>query len=52
MGGWKTTRTVADVYQQPDDATMRSALARRRSVDAVAPATESKPSIHTTRASA
>jgi hypothetical protein len=51
-GGWKTTRTVADIYQQPDDDTMRSALTRRQAIDAIAPAAESTPPIHITRASA
>ncbi len=52
MGGWKTTRTVADIYQQPDDATMRSALARRQPVDTIGASGESTPRIHTTRVSA
>jgi integrase len=52
LGGWKTTRTVADIYQQPDDVTMRSALARRESVDVAKPLTESTPPIHTARATA
>ena len=52
LGGWKTVRTLADVYQQADDTTMRNALARRRGTEAPAAAIESTPSIHTTRVTA
>lgn len=30
LGGWKSAATVVNVYQQPDDATMKSASATRR----------------------
>jgi integrase len=32
LGGWKSVATVVDIYQRPDEATMRSALAARRAV--------------------
>jgi len=34
LGGWKSAATVVDVYQRPDTATMRQALAERRPVGA------------------
>jgi integrase len=34
LGGWKSVATVVNVYQQPDDATMQSALATRRALSA------------------
>ena len=29
LGGWKTTKTVVDCYQKPDEETMRTALQDR-----------------------
>jgi integrase len=34
LGGWKSVSTVVEVYQQPDDATMRAALEARRPIEA------------------
>jgi len=34
LGGWKSVSTVVEVYQQPDDATMREALESRRPIEA------------------
>ncbi len=33
LGGWKSVSTVVSVYQQPDDQTMRGALATRSPVE-------------------
>ena len=44
LGGWKSPLTVLTCYQQPDEATMRQALARRGRV-------ESTPRIDTTAVS-
>jgi len=34
LGGWKSVSTVVEVYQQPDDATMREAFESRRPTEA------------------
>ncbi len=34
LGGWKDPQTVLECYQQPDEVTMREALANRRPLDA------------------
>jgi integrase len=33
LGGWKSVATAVAVYQQPDDRTMREALASRRTLE-------------------
>ena len=53
LGGWKSIQTILTCYQQPDEATMREALKRRKSVGSTVlrgSGTDSKPTVSEFRA--